>query len=452
VAVLVLIATAQYRKECTIMRRLGSITAIALLTLAAALAGCRGGDGTATDTGEGGIKTGDGVTAEACPDAVNPDNGCIYLGIISDLTVGPFKALAVPITDSQKAFWKRVNDSGGIGGYDIDVTKYIRDNKYVAETHNQVYQEIKGDILALAQTLGSPTTAAIISDLKRSSIVAAPASWTSAWAFEDVIVESGANYCVESMNAIDYAIDTYDVKTVMAVHYPGDYGDDAAAGAKLGAEARDLTFIDVKTDPGVDKQAGAINEIVSQKPDLVVLTAAPAETATIVGQAAARGFTGRFIGTSPSWNPGLIASPAAPALKALYEQTAPWDSWGTDSPGHAAMREAIGTQVTPNDGYTAGWVWSYPLKAALEKAAENKDLTREGVLNAVKQLNEVDYEGMLPSGAGNFAAGVDGQVKVTAIYKPDDAAPTKVSQVKELFTGETAEAFKLEGKPCYDQL
>lgn len=433
------------------MRRLGSITAIALLTLAGGLAGCRGGDETSTDTGEGGIKTGPGVTEEACPNAVNADNGCIYLGIISDLTVGPFKALAVPITDAQKAFWERVNQAGGIGGYDIDVTKYIRDNKYSPETHNQVYQEIKGEILALAQTLGSPTTAAIINDLKSNSIVAAPASWTSAWAFEDVIVESGANYCVESMNAIDYAVEEFDVKTVMAVHYPGDYGDDGAAGAKLGAEARGLTFTNVKTDPGVDKQAGAINEIVTKKPDLVVLTTAPAEAATIVGQSAARGYTGKFIGTSPTWNPGLITSPAAPALKALFLQTAPWDSWGTDSPGHKAMREAIGTSVTPNDGYTAGWVWSYPLKAALEKAAENKDLTREGVLNAVKQLPEVDYEGMLPEGSGNYAAGADGLVRVTAIYKPDDAAPTKVSQVKELFTGETAEAFKLES-PCFRQL
>jgi ABC-type branched-subunit amino acid transport system substrate-binding protein len=433
------------------MRRLGSITAIALLTLAGGLAGCRGGDEAGTDTGAGGIKTGPGVTEEACPDAVNADNGCIYLGIISDLTVGPFKALAVPITDSQKAFWKRVNESGGIGGYDVDVTKYIRDNKYSPQTHNQVYQEIKGEVLALAQTLGSPTTAAIINDLKSSDIVAAPASWTSAWAFEDVIVESGANYCVESMNGVDYAVEEFGVKNVMAVHYPGDYGDDGAAGAKLAAEAHGLTFTNVKTDPGVDKQAGAINEIVTKKPDLVVLTTAPAEAATIVGQSAARGFKGKFIGTSPTWNPGLIASPAAPALKALYLQTAPWDSWGTDSAGHKALREAIGTQATPNDGYTSGWVWSYPLKAALEKAVENKDLTREGLLNAVKSLTEVDYEGMLPDGSGNYAAGPDGQVRVSAIYKPDDAAPTKVSQVKELFTGETAEAFKLE-KPCFQQL
>lgn len=434
------------------MRRLGSIVAIGLLTLAGGLAGCRGGDEASTGTGESGIKTGPGVTTEACPNAVNANHGCIYLGIISDLTVGPFKALAVPITDAQKAFWNRVNKAGGIGGYDVDVTTYIRDNKYNPETHNQVYQEIKGKVLALAQTLGSPTTAAIINDLKSSSIVAAPASWTSGWAFEDVIIESGANYCVESMNAIDYAVDTFSVKNVMAVHYPGDYGDDAAGGAKLAAQSRGLTFADVRTDPGVDKQAAAINEIVTKKPDLVILTTAPAEAATVIGQSAARGFTGKFIGTSPTWNPGLIASPAAAAIKQLYLQTAPWDSWGANTPGHKAMQEAIGTSVTPNDGYTSGWVWSYPLKAALTKAVADKDLTREGLLKAVKSLTKVDYEGMLPEGSGNYAAGPDsGQVRVTAIYKPDDAGPTKTSQVKALFTGQTAKTFKLD-KPCYEQL
>ena len=40
----------------------------------------------------------------------------------------------------------------------------------------------------------------------------------------------------------------------------------------------------------------------------------------------------------------------------------------------------------------------------LRGAAANKDLTRDGVLAAVGQLTSVDYEGMLPSGAGNFSA------------------------------------------------
>src|SRR5690606_13266259 len=117
----------------------------------------------------------------------------------------------------QKAFWNRVNKNGGIGDYEVNVTTYIRDNKYNPQTHNEAYQEIKLNVLALAQTLGSPTTAAILEDLKASSIVAVPASWTSLWNYEDVILESGANYCIESMNAIDFAKGAKpDIEKVMA--------------------------------------------------------------------------------------------------------------------------------------------------------------------------------------------------------------------------------------------
>ena len=68
----------------------------------------------------------------------------------------------------------------------------------------------------------------------------------------------------------------------------------------------------------------------------------------------------------------LLQSAAAPAIKALYFQAGPWGPFGTDTPGHEAMRSAVG-DVTPSDGYIAGWTWSYPLLAALEKAASDGD-------------------------------------------------------------------------------
>jgi ABC-type branched-subunit amino acid transport system substrate-binding protein len=431
--------------------RMRSRALIGVAVLALAVTGCRQGDG-GNGEGKGGIKAGPGVTNEPCPGSANKDRGCIYLGTISDLTEGPFKALAVPITDAQKAFWKRVNDSGGIEGkYDVDVTKFVKDNKYNPQVHNQVYQEIKGQVLALAQTLGSPTTAAIIGDLKAQKIVAAPASWTSAWAFEDVILESGANYCSESMNAVDYAVEALGVKSVVAVHYPGDYGADAAAGAKFAAEKNGLTFKAVETAPGPDNQAGAIAAVLADKPDVVIITTNPTDAAVVIGQTAGRGFGGKFIGTSPTWNPGLLKSPAAPAIKALYLTSVPWEPFGTDTPGHKAMRDAL-PGVTPNDGYTSGWVWSYPLKAALVQAVKDNDISRDGLLAAVKKLKSVDYEGMLPQGAGNYADDPNtATFRQTGIYKPDDAAPTGVSRVKELFTGPTAKDYKFDG-PCFQKL
>jgi ABC-type branched-subunit amino acid transport system substrate-binding protein len=282
--------------------------------------------------------------------------------------------------------------------------------------------------------------------------VAAPASWTSAWAFKDVILESGTNYCLESMNAIDYAMDEFKPKRVMAVHYPGDYGADAAAGAKVGSEANKLTFSAVETASGQQNQSGAIDAIVSKKPDLVILTTGPTDAAVIIGQAAARGYKGRYIGTSPTWNPGLLKSPAAAAIKAQYLQSGPWATFTSDTEGHKAMRDALGSNVTGNDGYTSGWIWSYPLKAALEQAASDGDLTRSGLVKALKKLKSVDYQGMLPEGAGNYAGDPDDAVvRESVIAKPDESSPTGVVTTKEFYVGKTAKDYKFDG-PCFEKL
>ncbi|WP_113704409.1 ABC transporter substrate-binding protein [Nonomuraea lactucae] len=420
------------------------VVSTALVTLLSACGVIRG-DG---DEGSKGAQT-TGVTTAPCPAAVDKKKGCIYLGTISDLTAGPFAALAVPITNAQKAFWARVNKAGGIGGkYEVDVTKFVRDNKYNPEVHRQVYNEIKDQVLGLAQTLGSPTTAAILGDLKANNVVAAPASWTSAWEFEDVIIESGASYCAEAMNAVDYALETYKPKSVMAVHLPGDYGADAAAGARIAAEKNSLKFTDVETPPGATEQGRAISEITKGKPDLVIITTGPADAATIVGQAAAAGFKGRFIGTGPTWNPALLKSPAAPALKAMYEQSSPGRPWGSDTPGHQAMRDAL-PGVTPSDGYTSGWAWAYPMKAALEKMVASGDISRKGLLAAVKTLKTVDYEGMLPPEAGNYADDPNtATFRQTLINKVDDKAPTGVTIAKDFAVGPTAKGHTFDG-PCF---
>ena len=155
----------------------------------------------------------------------------------------------MPITDTQKAFWNRVNEDGGIGGYDINVTEYVRDNLYNPQTHKQVYGEIEPDVLALAQTLGSPTTLAIVPDMTRDEMIGAPASWTSLWAFEENILESGANYCVEGMNSVDYMVENEGIKSVMAVHFPGDYGGDGPPAPRSRRRRTALTSVPSRRRP-----------------------------------------------------------------------------------------------------------------------------------------------------------------------------------------------------------
>ena len=66
-----------------------------------------------------------GVTPAPCADAVNEGNGCIYLGVISDLTDGPFAALGVPLTTVRDDF------DGGRAAYGRKLT-LVRPDQHVA--------------------------------------------------------------------------------------------------------------------------------------------------------------------------------------------------------------------------------------------------------------------------------------------------------------------------------
>jgi len=83
----------------------------------------------------------------------------------------------VPITDAQKAFWKRVNTQGGIGGYDVDAETYVRDNKYNADAQRGV-QEIKGKSWRWP-VAGVADHGAILPDMKQNSILP-PRAWRPA--------------------------------------------------------------------------------------------------------------------------------------------------------------------------------------------------------------------------------------------------------------------------------
>lgn len=383
------------------------LAATGLLALSACTA-VEDNDGGSTSTGDAGgdgtIKIGQGVTEDPCPDAVNADNGCIYLGILSDLTEGPFAALAVPITDGQRAFWQRVNEDGGIGGYDIDIDTYTRDTKYQAAEHAAMYQQIAGNIAGIAQSLGTVNTESVLSDMIERSLVTVPTSWWSGYAFEDydngLVLETGYSYCVESMAGLDwYAENQSAPETVQAVGYPGDYGGDSAEGVNRWAEVNGATALTpIGTGPNqvVGNQDAVVAAVLAGSPDVVVLAVGPAETAEIVGKLAASGFQGRFLGALPTWNPALLGSAAAPALQALFFHLSPYENWDGSSVGIEAVRESLGGELPANQGYVIGWAIGYPLKAVLEAAADAGDLTPQGIAAQVDGL-AVDFEGLLQS-------------------------------------------------------
>jgi len=423
----------------TILRATAAMAATALV-----LTGCGRGGG---DDKDGAAAP--GVTKEPCPDAVDQDKGCIYLGTISDLT-GGFKAVGVPLTAGGKAFWQHVNENGGIGDYEVDVTKYVKDNKYDPETHAQVFSEIKGDVFAIAQSLGTVATETMLKDNDSKDLVVIPATLGSNWYFEDRVLEIGTSYCGEAMNAVDYGVDELGAKKVAAVHFPGDYGDDAAVGAKIAAEKRGATFTDIPTGPGADQQAAAVQAVMKSQADVVVVATGPLELAAVVGGAVKSGFKGKFIGSIPTWNAALLDSPAGPAIEASYLWATSFPLWDTDSEGFKAMREANGDQP-PNAYFALGWSGGYIMKAALEKAVDDGDLTREGLLKAATSMTGVESEGMLPEGSGNYAGDAnEAAVRVTQLAVPKKGSGSGVTESVDFFTGPTLKDYDFK-EACYLQ-
>ena len=235
------------------------------------------------------------------------------------------------------------------------------------------------------------------------------------------------------------------IGSIAAVGYPGDYGGDVARGAELWAEANGVPFTSfIQTAPNalVGSQDAAVGAILASGADVVLLGLGPAENAEIVGKVAASGQplgSILFLGSGPTWNPALLQTAAAPALIGLYTNVSPWEDFIGETPGHAAMREAFGDNPPINQGYAAGWVWQYPIKALLEAGAASGDLTRAN-LRALADGLEVDYEGILPT----TRMGGDPNVNVNrtaVIGRVSTESANGLETIVDGYRGATADAF-----------
>lgn len=408
---------------------------------------------TETTMAEPMLTLGAGVTEEPC-EGGNPDNGCIYLGVLTDES-GPFAGASGGLYGGQSLFWATVNAEGGIGGaFDVVLPESLKkDTAYQPDKLVADYNSIAGDVAAIAQSLGTPQTVAALPDYERDSTIAAPMSWWSGWAFEDNVIEFGTGYCFEAMNAIDWAVNAIPAagrtfETIGILEFPSDYGFDYAEGVKIAAANNGLTVsweetvipVSAGGDPA---QTEAVAKIVADPADVIILVTGPSETAAIVGGAAQQlgADVPIFIGAAPSWNSALLASAAAPAFQlGIYYQSSFVGGWDYDSVGHEKMRTAVTAAGFPaNDFFISGWTSQYGIKAALEAAYEAGDLSHAGIQAAAFALTDVDYEGMMPSRSfAGDANDVFPREGVIGGYSAD--ATTGIATIQDYFVGPSAEA------------
>jgi ABC-type branched-subunit amino acid transport system substrate-binding protein len=447
-----------------------------LLVLGLVLAACGGDSGTDDDTTTTTAASGGETTTTAAAETtttaageepmeiatdfgVDLEAGVIRVGMLSDLT-GPFGPLVSAIVAGAQAYWDEVNANGGIEGLEVELV--VRDTVYVVDTHIQFYNEIKDDVVALGHSTGSPHTVALNADLQADGMLAIPLTWYSGWsdsAINSNLLSHGTSYCIEAMNTIGYIVSEVldGASTIAIASLPGDYGQDSAAGAKLAAEALGLTVVydgEAAIIPTDESSITTVaSEIVNSEADLAWVATTPGTFSSIFGQAL-EGYDGMWSGPSPSWSPAYVA-PGSPISAAITERciggtyTPAWSNPDSES-FHGLLLDA-GLPVS--DYYFEGIIEAKILEAALRQAYANGDMTRQGVLDAAKSLENVSFDGLGPdesyAGADN-----DRLQRQGYIFRPDPeglAAGTSggTMQVESLYTSDIAAAYEFTGA-CYD--
>jgi len=332
---------------------------------------------------------------------VDADKKVIRIGTLNDES-GPGATIGKPYAVGKRLLAAEVNaGKSGIlpDGWTVELVE--RDHGYNPQKAVASYNEIKGDVLFIATSFGTPNTLPLLPHLQRDKVVTLPASLSSKMAENAFTPPAGPSYATEARRALDWIAEqgpVADVKLAI-VYQQDDYGADGLAGVKAQAGKHGLAVVAEETvTPGQKDYTAVVTTLKDKGATHVLLTTLPSATGPIVGTAAQLGFGPTWVGLTPSWidaffNPEVI--PSAVFGRFYWATGLPF--WGEDLPGmkeFMQVKEAHAKEAPPDFYTLLSYLQGRLGLAAANAAIEAGDITREGYLGAFQKLASWDAGGM----------------------------------------------------------
>jgi ABC-type branched-subunit amino acid transport system substrate-binding protein len=396
------------------------------------LSGCA--SSTSSTGSAGGIKTGPGVDVS---------KKTITLGILSPYSGPVADPVGIPLANGVKAYFDHLNDNGGINGFQV---KFLEeDTQYNPQIAVQKYNQIRTQVLMVADSLGTPTTFAIKDQAASDHMLVSGATLSSALAREKYLMLVGTPYRLQTENAFDYIVNKLGVKNPQTgiIYQNDDYGQDGLTGYKEATEAYHLHDVARATFAATDTDFTAqVSQLKASGARYVFITAVPGSTAGIIATAYKLGYNPQWILQSPAFSIRLLAIPALKPLISKAWVVSQGAAWGDNSvPGMAQMLQDA-AKYFPNqkpDGYFEfGYAESQITAAVLKKALDNQDVTRDGLLAAFESLKTVDMGGLLPPVTYGSLPNDRVPTRDSVIYQIDATAPAGIKPLSSDFTGTAA--------------
>lgn len=388
--------------------------------------------------------------AAAIKTDVGVEGQTIKLGELSPLT-GSVALIGKPLTRGHEVYFKYVNDVlGGVGRklpadkrYKVELVTL--DTQYLPDVHVQQYSALKGKVLLVAQSLGTPTTKAMLPQVREDKILVGAATLSSDWLREKYLVPAGAPYPVQFINAVQYLKDRGVTPKLGIIYQNDDYGEDGLKGLEFAAKQFGFTIVAKATYRPDDAEfAAQVTAMKNAGADHVFLTTVPTPTGRILGTAATLNYAPQWIGQSPAWIGALVGTKEKPSPLVPYMQKSLWIvtdgacGWGETQQGCEGMKEMIdnwqkfAADQPPDYYFSFGYTQARIVHQVLEKAIELGDLTRAGTLKAFESLKNVDMGGLL--NPVSFGPRCEDKVPTTAstIWKVDTNEPIALARVARI--------------------
>lgn len=403
--------------------------ALSLILLAAGCSSKATDDtGTATD---GGIKTGPGVTADT-----------ITVGALTDLS-GVFGAQGKIIVQGNQLYIDQINAAGGICGRKLAML--TKDHGTNVQNAVSAYAELEPQVLGFVQILGSPITTALGTDLAADKALSVATAWAASLLKNPSMVVIGNTYDVETINGIDYLAKAKGLRAgdvVGHIHFEGDFGSNALQGAtyaagKLGLKLESLQI--KSTDVDLTAQ---VTTLKARGAKAIVLSAGPRQTASVAGVASSVGLDVPLLANTPGFDPSLLDTPVRDALQKNLIVLSSYAPYATSAPGPesvAQMQPRTYPDAKPNGSAGLGYVSAYVFGEILKKACANKDLSRDGVLAAYRQLTAVDTRGF--TAVLDYSQPGKAPSRQTYVQKVDAAVPGGLTVLQGPSESETAAGY-----------
>ena len=328
---------------------------------------------------------------------------------------GPASAYAV-IGETETAYFKMVNDEGGINGRKIDFISYD-DGYSPPKTFEQARKLVEDDnVLLIFNSLGTPTNSAIHSYMNENKVpqlfVATGATkwndpehfpWTMGWQ---------PSYQTEGRIYAKYIRKELSDAKIAILYQNDDYGKDYVKGLKdgLGAKANSMIVGEQSyetTEPAVDSE---VVRLQATGANVFFNVATPKFAAQAIRKVSEIGWKPLHILNNVSASIGGVLKPAGfehaqGIVSAAYLKDPTDTHWKNDA-DMKAWDAFIGKYIPNADKSDSNYIYGYSVSRTMVQVFGQcgDDLTRENVMKQAANLRNFEPGLLLPGIAINTSA------------------------------------------------